>query len=162
MRDVAITFHHGRPMGDRPSGLVLVAEDDEHIRELISEALTGAGLDVVGAADGEEAVRLTRARRPAAIVLDIGLPLLDGVAVAEQVRDLGGTIPIVVVTAGGRAGEVSRIRPFAEVTKPFDVADLVNAVVAAIAPPPGAGATDPATSAPEPGMPLPSEDLSQA
>jgi DNA-binding response OmpR family regulator len=121
-------------MGD-PRGFVLVVEDDRHIRELMCEALRAEGLEIVEAADGEEAVKSARARRPAAIVLDLGLPVLDGVAVADQIRDMyDSSIPFIVVTAGGRSEDVSRIRPMAHVMKPFDVADLVSAVTRAIAP----------------------------
>jgi two-component system, OmpR family, response regulator len=121
-------------MGD-PRGYVLVVEDDRHIRELMCEALRGAGLEVTEAADGEEAVKSARARRPAAIVLDLGLPLLDGVAVADRIYGIyDASIPFIVVTAGGRAEDASRIRPVAQITKPFDVADLVSAVTRAVAP----------------------------
>lgn len=125
-------------MGD-PRGSVLVVEDDKHIRELICEALRGADLDIVEAADGEEAVKIARDRRPAAVVLDLGLPRLDGVAVAGQIRDLyDHAVPFIVVTAGGRPGDVSRVRASATFTKPFDIDDLVAAVKQAIAPPAGA------------------------
>lgn len=135
-------------MGDT-RGPVLVVEDDKNIRALICEALRGANLDVVEAADGEEAVNIARDRRPAAVVLDLGLPILDGVAVAGQIRDIyGQSVPIIVVSAGGRAEEVSSIRATATFTKPFDIDDLVGAVEQAIAPPAGA---------PETTSPLPAE-----
>jgi DNA-binding response OmpR family regulator len=134
-------------MAGDPIGVVLVVEDDANIRELICEALTGAGLEVVEAADGEAAVRAAREHRPAAIVLDIGLPLLDGTAVADQVRDMyGDGLPFIVVTAGGRALDISRIRALAEITKPFAVSDLVSVVVRAIAPQPA----DPERATPRP------------
>lgn len=106
------------------------------------EALRGANLDVIEAKDGEEAVKLAQDKRPAAIVLDIGLPLLDGVGVAGQIRDMyDQSVPIIVVTAGGRAAEVSSVRAVATFTKPFDIDDLVAAVDQAIAPPAGATET---------------------
>ena len=124
-------------MGDQ-RGPVLVVEDDGNIRELICESLRAAGLEITEAADGEEAVKAARDRRPAAIVLDLGLPLLDGTAVADQIRDMyEGPVPIIVVTAGGRSEDVSRVRPAAHLTKPFDIADLISAVTHAIAPPAG-------------------------
>lgn len=124
-------------MGDQ-RGPVLVVEDDGNIRELICEALRGAGLEVAEAGDGEEAVKAARERRPAVIVLDLGLPLLDGTAVADHIRDMyEDPVPVIVVTAGGRSEDVSRIRPNAHIAKPFDIADLVSAVTHAIAPPAG-------------------------
>lgn len=135
-------------MGD-PRGAVLVVEDDKYIRELICEALRDADLDVVEAADGEEAVKSARDRRPVAVVLDLGLPILDGVAVADQIRNMyDQSVPIIVVTAGGRVGDVARVRGAATFIKPFDLDDLVGAVQQAIAPPAGA---------PEQAKPLPAE-----
>ena len=128
-------------MGD-PPGHVLVVEDDRNIRELICEALRDASFDVVEAADGEEAVKAAIARRPAVVVLDLGLPRLDGVGVADQIRDhYDQSVPIIVVTAGGRAGDVSRVRAAVTFTKPFDIDDLVGAVRQVLAPPAGAPET---------------------
>jgi DNA-binding response OmpR family regulator len=122
-------------MGDS-KGTVLVVEDDGNIRELICEALRGDRFAIVEAADGADAVKVARDRRPDAIVLDLGLPVLDGVAVADQIRDMyDQSIPVVVVTAGGRAGDISRVRPTATFIKPFDVDDLVAMVRRVIAPP---------------------------
>jgi len=122
-------------MSGDPRGIVLVVEDDRNIREVICEALSGEGLRVAEAGDGEEAVRIARERRPAAILLDMGLPLLDGAAVFDRIREMyEEPIPFIVVTAGGRADEISRIRPLAQITKPFNVADLVAVVTQALAP----------------------------
>src|SRR5438876_936248 len=59
---------------------VLVIEDDNDIRRLITESLRGAGLDVVAAVDASQALRTALARKPAAVVLDIGLPDCEGTA----------------------------------------------------------------------------------
>lgn len=135
-------------MGD-PREHVLVVEDDRNIRELICEALRESSFDVVEAADGEEAVKAAIDRRPAVVVLDLGLPVLDGVGVADQIRDhYDQSVPIIVVTAGGRAGDVSRVRAAVTFTKPFDLDDLVGAVRQLLAPPAGA---------PETVNPLPAE-----
>ena len=122
-------------MGDTRA-TVLVVEDDADLRQLICEVLATEGLTTVEAGDGEAAVRAARERRPDAIILDIGLPVLDGAACADQINDLyPDRIPLIVVTAGGRAQDLSRIRPVAQIAKPFDVADLVSAVVRAVTPP---------------------------
>ena len=73
-------------MSGDPGVVVLVVEDDRNIREVICEALAGEGLRVAEAADGEEAVRSARERRPAVVLLDMGLPVLDGAAVADRIR----------------------------------------------------------------------------
>ena len=124
-------------MSGDPGVVVLVVEDDRNIREVICEALAGEGLCVAEAADGEEAVRSARERRPAVVLLDMGLPVLDGAAVADRIRDMyDEPIPVIVVTAGGRAEEISRIRPLAQISKPFDVQHLVAVVSQAVAQPP--------------------------
>lgn len=124
-------------MGDA-RGYVLVVEDDRNIRELMCETLRAAGFDTIEAADGEEAVKAAVDRRPAAVILDLGLPVLDGCAVADQIRDqYDQSVPIIVVTAGGKAGDVSRVRAAVTFTKPFDIDDLVRAVEQVIAPAPG-------------------------
>ncbi len=128
-------------MGDS-RGTVLVVEDDHDIRELICEALRFDHFSIVEAADGEEAVKAARDKRPDVIILDLGLPLLDGVAVADQIRDMyQQSIPFIVVTAGGRPGDVSRVRAAATFIKPFDIDELVSAVGQAIAAPSGAAET---------------------
>ena len=83
---------------------VLVIEDDNDIRRLITDALRNAGLDVVAAVDAGQALRTALARKPAAVVLDIGLPDFDGtqfVARWRERRPDASDVPIVVVS--GRA-----------------------------------------------------------
>lgn len=117
-------------------GPVLIAEDEPSIRELLCEALDQEGIEAVGASDGDEAVRLALARRPAAVVLDMGLPLLDGGVVADRIRDAyGDAVPFIVVTATRRVEEAaSRVRAVRYFTKPFDVGELVAAVRSALDP----------------------------
>lgn len=125
-------------MGDT-KGFVLVVEDDPHIRDLICEALRTEQLECAEAADGEAAVMAARERRPDLVILDLGLPGMDGVAVADHIQDTYDPAPpVIVVTAGLGTSDASRIRPIAYITKPFDVNDLVSAVTQAIAPPAGA------------------------
>lgn len=128
------------------SDAILVAEDDLSIRELLQEALEQEGLRVITAHDGEEAVRLALADKPAAVVLDLGLPFVDGAEVAARIRAAYGEgVPFIVVTATQRYDEIPKLRAASFLTKPFQVSEFVNAVRAAIGPPP-AGAPDPATS----------------
>ena len=79
---------------------VLVIEDDNDIRNLITEALSNVGLDVVAAIDASQALRTALARKPAAVVLDIGLPDQDGtqfVARWRERRPDANDVPIVIV-----------------------------------------------------------------
>ncbi len=116
---------------------MLVVEDDASIRELVREALTQEGLTVVVARDGGEAVRIAAERRPAAVVLDIELPVLDGHEVAAAIRERhGDSVPFVVMTASRTIGSTSAIRARAYVTKPFDLNEIVRAVRPLLEPPP--------------------------
>jgi CheY-like chemotaxis protein len=80
---------------------VLVVDDDPAVRRLVVESLAPAGREVREAADGEEALRKVSARRPDAIVLDLGLPGLDGFDVLDRLQEDDATrgIPVIVLTA---------------------------------------------------------------
>src|SRR5207247_10031657 len=80
---------------------VLVIEDDPDVRKLITESLRAAGLDALPADDGTQALRTALARKPAAIVLDLGLPDFDGaqfVARWRERRPDSRDVPIVVIS----------------------------------------------------------------
>src|SRR2546427_12656223 len=66
---------------------VLVIEDDPDVRKLITESLRAAGLDPLPAVDGAQALRTALARKPAAIVLDLGLPDFDGAQFVARWRE---------------------------------------------------------------------------
>jgi two-component system cell cycle response regulator DivK len=80
---------------------VLVAEDSEDTRKVLSLELRHRGCRVLTAADGREAVETALAQRPDLILMDLNLPLLDGLAAAEQIRAHGelDAVPIIAVTA---------------------------------------------------------------
>ena len=128
---------------------LLVVEDDPSIRQLLSDALEQEGHRVIATGDGEEAIGLAEREHPDGIVLDLGLPLLDGEVVADRIRgSCGAAMPLIVVTASDRAREaMGRLRAAACLIKPFEIADFVRAVDAATQPPPAAAlGEDPVTS----------------
>lgn len=84
-------------VGDRTR--VLVVDDDRALRDAITRALSLEGYDVVTAADGVEALSQVDAHHPAAVVLDLGLPTLDGITVCQVLRARGDRIPVLVLTA---------------------------------------------------------------
>ncbi|MBU6422683.1 MAG: response regulator transcription factor [Chloroflexota bacterium] len=128
-------------------GPILIVEDDPSIRQLLRDALEQEGFEPVAACDGAEAIAISDHQRPAAVVLDMGLPLIDGASVADRIRDRhGDVVPFIVVTASRRIEEAaSRIRAARYLAKPFDIADLISAVRSALELPPDT-AREPATS----------------
>jgi AmiR/NasT family two-component response regulator len=118
-----------------PARRVVVAEDEALIRLDLVEMLREEGYDVVGeAGDGEEAVRLTGELRPDLVVLDVKMPVLDGLSAAEQIGK-AGLAPCVMLPAFSQAELVERARDagaMAYVVKPFTKADLVPAIEIAV------------------------------
>jgi response regulator NasT len=113
----------------------VVAEDEALIRLDVVEMLRDAGFDVVGeAGDGEEAVRLAEEHRPDLVVMDIKMPVLDGISAAERIA--GARIaPVVLLTAFSQRELVERARDagaMAYVVKPFSAADLLPALEIAL------------------------------
>jgi DNA-binding response OmpR family regulator len=86
--------------------LIVVADDDDDVRELIEFGLTRAGYRVAAGQDGEEALTLIRNERPALAVLDIMMPKLDGYEVTRRVRQdpEHSRMPVLLLTASVREG----------------------------------------------------------
>lgn len=118
-----------------PAHRVLIAEDEALIRLDLREMLEEEGYDVVGeAADGETAVRLADQLRPDLVVLDVKMPVLDGIAAAERIA--GARIaPVVILTAFSQRDLVERARAagaMAYLVKPFEKHDLIPAIEVAV------------------------------
>jgi DNA-binding response OmpR family regulator len=124
----------GAPAVDeRP--VVLVVDDDPLVRRSVGWILEDDGLAVDSAHDGAEAIALARRRRPALVLLDLTLPTATGDEVAAGLRALHGEgIPIIVITADGRAEAKSRrVGAIDYLFKPFEVEALLAAVRRVIA-----------------------------
>jgi DNA-binding response OmpR family regulator len=110
---------------------VLVVDDDPAIRGLVADALRGEGYAVDLAAHGREALDALRARRPATIVLDLMMPVMDGFSFIEacQREHLCADVPIVVISAVQDAlKRIEQVNINACIAKPFDLDDLVRTV----------------------------------
>ncbi|GAA2021012.1 response regulator [Pseudokineococcus marinus] len=118
-----------------PRRRVVVAEDEAIIRLDVVETLTEAGFDVVGeAGDGESAVRLVEEMTPDLVVMDVKMPVLDGISAAERIGRSGRSA-VVLLTAFSQKELVDRARDagaMAYVVKPFTSADLLPAVEIAL------------------------------
>src|SRR5208283_5430504 len=114
---------------------ILVVDDEKDILELVTYNLTKGGYKVAGAASGEEALKLARAKPPDLIVLDLMLPGMDGLEVCKVLKrgDKTAHIPIVMLTARGEEADVvAGLELGADdyITKPFSPRVLLARVKA--------------------------------
>jgi len=114
---------------------VVVAEDEVLIRMDLAEMLGEEGYDVVGqAGDGATAVELVEQHRPDLVILDVKMPVLDGIAAAERIA-AARIAPVVILTAFSQRDLVERARDagaMAYLVKPFTRNDLVPAIEMAV------------------------------
>jgi AmiR/NasT family two-component response regulator len=114
---------------------VLVAEDEALIRLDLKEMLQEEGYDVVGeAGDGEQAVRLAQELKPDLVILDVKMPVLDGISAAEQIV-AQRIAPVVMLTAFSQRELVERAveaGAMAYLVKPFAKSDLLPTIEVAV------------------------------
>ena len=120
-----------------PGALILVADDDGDVRELVVFRLERAGYRVVTAADGQEAVEVALERSPDVCVIDVMMPKLDGYQVTERLRASPGLaeVPIVLLTASVEDAAVSRgfeVGASDYIKKPFGPHELLERIAAAL------------------------------
>jgi DNA-binding response OmpR family regulator len=113
--------------------LVLCADDDEDILSLVSLRLQRAGFEVATAADGDEAVRIARARRPVVAVLDVMMPKRTGYDVLAELRadDTLRGMKVILLSARVQESDIARgmdAGADAYLAKPFKAQDLVSKV----------------------------------
>lgn len=129
--------------GSARGGDVLVVDDHAAIRELVRAALEGVGYAVREAGDGAEALRLVREGPPDLILLDIGMPVMDGRRfLAAYHRGPGPHAPVVLMTAAENLEADAAAGAAGHLPKPFGVAELLATErrVAESEAPPAAGA----------------------
>jgi DNA-binding response OmpR family regulator len=112
---------------------ILVVDDRDDIRALISVNLELEGFEVVTASDGQECLDIVEQVEPDLITLDVAMPTLDGFTTASRLRAsrTTGHIPIVMVTARAQGFDLARgaeIGVDAYITKPFEPTELVGTV----------------------------------
>ena len=115
---------------------VLIVDDEPQIRRFLKTSLIAQNYEVIEAVDGAEALRLAQREKPDLMILDLGLPDMDGVEVIRQLRAAGNNaLPIVVLSA--RSGELSKVEALDlgaddYITKPFGMEELTARVRAAL------------------------------
>ena len=116
-----------------PAIRILVAEDEALIRMDLVEMLIEAGYEVVAeASDGAQAIELAQIHKPDLAILDVKMPILDGISAAEKIIAIA---PVLMLTAFSQRELVERARDagvMAYVVKPFSIGDLVPAIEIAI------------------------------
>jgi response regulator NasT len=117
----------------KPAVRILVAEDEALIRMDLVEMLNEAGYEVVAeASDGAQAIELAQLHKPDLAILDVKMPVLDGISAAEKIIAIA---PVLMLTAFSQRELVERARDagvMAYVVKPFSIGDLVPAIEIAI------------------------------
>jgi len=113
---------------------ILVVDDEPQIAEIATDYLRMAGFDVIAAGDGVRALEAVRGRHPDLVILDLGLPRMDGIDVARAIRR-DSDLPIIMLTA--RAQEEDRLHGLEigaddYITKPFSPRELVARVRAVL------------------------------
>ena len=114
---------------------LLVVDDEPPIRRLLRTSLGAEGFEVFEADCAEKAFATIDAKKPEIVILDLGLPDLDGLDVIRRIRQSGSKLPIVVLSSrGDERGKVEALELGADdyVTKPFGIAELVARIRTAL------------------------------
>lgn len=114
---------------------ILLADDEAYLRLLVHTTLDDSTYRILAAADGNQALAMTRAERPDLLVLDWMMPGLSGLAVAQALRQDPTTahIPTIMLTAKGQEGDHTRGDAFgleAYIVKPFSPLELLSNIQA--------------------------------
>lgn len=115
-------------------GRILVVDDEKPIRRLLRTALSAEGYDVIEAEDGNAALAAAAKQKPDAVLLDLGLPDLDGIEVLARLREWS-PVPVLVLTArDAEAQKIAALDAGADdyVTKPFGMGELLARLRAAL------------------------------
>ena len=113
--------------GERP---VLVVDDDPDILQTLALCLSTEGYRVLSAANGQEALEVLSRERPAAILLDLMMPVMDGWQFVAEVEKRGWRKSPILVLSADRAvqGHAQKLRAEAHLAKPFDLDELLGKV----------------------------------
>jgi len=121
-------------MNATPAPKILIVDDEPPIRKLLRMGLSSQGYDVLEASDGKSALELL-AKKPALVILDLGLPDIDGHDLLRRIRHRQEALPIIVLSSrGDEAGKVAALDLGADdyVTKPFGMDELFARIRAAM------------------------------
>ena len=134
-------------------GRILIVDDEQSVREVLSEYFTEQGYTVETAGDGEEALAHVQRSTPDLVLLDVRMPGLDGVETLRRLRGIAPDLAVIMVTANedvGLARDTLKLGALDYVAKPFDFVYLERAIIAGLAQAEarGGAATAPASADP--------------
>jgi CheY-like chemotaxis protein len=119
---------------------ILLVEDSPEVSLSVREILASAGHTIEDAASGKEAIKALKASKFDAIVSDIWMPEMDGIALLKEIRGAGNDIPVVVISGGAPNAPLTYTAPLAAtfganmvVYKPFEKAELLKAIETVLA-----------------------------
>jgi len=136
--DLIASFHHGLNDGDpalRTIRKVLVVDDDRDVVVGLTERLEAAGYDVITANDGAQGLAMALEQEPDAIVLDVRMPIMDGMATLEELRKHAETLqtPIVMLSASVRDQQRALDQGVSFfISKPYDAQTVISALEASM------------------------------
>jgi len=110
---------------------ILLVEDNEMNRDMLSRRLTRRGYSVVCAMDGQQAVNMAGAETPMLILMDMSLPVMDGWEATRQIKAASPTVPIIALTAHAMEGDERKAREAGcddFDTKPIDLERLIEKI----------------------------------
>ncbi|HET6273365.1 MAG TPA: response regulator [Bacteroidota bacterium] len=114
---------------------VLVIDDDEMLLSLMQNILQGEGYTILSTADGPRGIAIYKEERPDVVLLDLGLPSMNGLEVLRRIRSFDDKAKVIVVTGYGSAESVEvayRSGAWDFVQKPFNNADVLKLIKTAI------------------------------
>lgn len=114
---------------------ILLVDDDQDMREILSEFLQEEGYDVVSACDGESALNSLKSQRYNLVILDYKLQGIDGLQVLEQVQQIDSDLIAIMISGFGSEETKQKARQlgvYEFLDKPFDVENMLNVIKKAI------------------------------
>ena len=112
---------------------IMVVEDYDDTRALLKQGLEGLGYTVLEASNGQEAVDIAHREHPDLILMDLDLPILDGIAATQRIRQESHMVGVPIVAVTAYPMSYSRVKAFAKgcneyMAKPIDMSELANLV----------------------------------
>lgn len=106
----------------------MIVDDEPGVRALLRDTLSIAGFETIEASDGMSALTLLRSNKPALMIIDVNMPLMDGFELVERLRSTDDLTPVLMLTARGDKSDIARglkIGADDYVIKPFGIEELV-------------------------------------